>query len=394
MTTELVRTGGEPPARDPARLLDGVAPAEWDRLAGRNFYSSAAWLGFCATDFGSDSGVAVSYRDRAPVCAVPFVEAGGSLFATYRWYEILPACGLPTPPRRGVLVGPREGYQTPLRGADAGASAEEVHAVVQRVRDFVADNHSGSQSACVAMYVPTEDALAMQRAGVVAPPVLLEADAWIEVPDGGWAAWEERLSSKRRQRVRREVRRFHDAGFHIEHWPLSACWQQLGRLARATLAKHGQDGEAEAELAGVLRNHVRCLGEAAQTALLWDVEGALVGFCLYYVWGDTIFLRWAGFDYKRLAGSGEYFNVVYYAQVEVASELGLRWLHAGVKSIDAKALRGAQLRPLWLVDLSENSPLTEAADRVRQHNAKRYERLKADPRTGTALDEEAWEPFR
>ena len=51
---------------------------------------------------------------------------------------------------------------------------------------------------------------------------------------------------------------------------------------------------------------------------------------------------------------------VYYAPVRMAAELGLRWVHPGIESPDAKALRGAQLRPLWLLDLSEDSVLLTA----------------------------------
>ncbi len=118
------------------------------------------------------------------------------------------------------------------------------------------------------------------------------------------------------------------------------------------------------------------------------------GFCLYYVWGDTLFLRWGGLDYPRLVGAAEYFNVMYYSQVALAPELGVRWIHAGIKSPDAKALRGAELRPLWLVDLAEDSPLAQERDAVRRHNRLAYERLKADSRTRGALSsDDEWLAF-
>jgi hypothetical protein len=142
-----------------------------------------------------------------------------------------------------------------------------------------------------------------------------------------------------------------------------------------------------------LRSHVIAMGEAGRTALLYSPDDTLVGFCLYYVWRDTVYLRWLGIDYGELAGSREYFNLCYYAQIECAERLGVRWLHAGTKSVDAKAFRGARLRPLWLLDLSGDSVLSGSDEAIRRHNAEGYERLRADPVTAVALDHHLWQPF-
>jgi hypothetical protein len=369
----------------PAERLGGLTASAWDVLAGRNFYSSAGWLGFCATDFGQESAAAVCRRDGEPVCAVPYVRADASLFGSYRWHDILTGAGLPAPQPEGILVGPREGYQTHFLGASR-ATPDELADVVRQLRAAAADH------ACVAMYVTTDDALALRRAGVATTPVLLEADGWIELPERTWSSWEESLSRNRRKMVQRDVRQFRDAGYRIEQVPLTECWHRLGEIASATQAKYGHDTRPEIELRS-LRNHAVCMGDAARTALLYTPEGSLVGFCLYYAWQDTVTLRWLGLDYARLAGGREYFNLCYYAQIELAAQLGTRWLHAGVKSVDAKAIRGARLRPLWLLDLTEDSVLAGADDAIRQHNAGRYGQLKAEPLTADALDDEAWLPF-
>jgi hypothetical protein len=361
--------------------LGGLTAEAWDALAGPHFYSSAAWLGFCAADFGQESAAAVAYRDGEAVCAVPYVLADDSLFGSYRWHDLLTEAGLPAPAAQGLLVGPREGYQTHFLG-DASAVAD----VVRQLRD------AADGQACVAMYVTTADALALRQAGVTTTPVLLEADAWIEVPDHSYQVWEQSLSRNRRKMVRRDVRQFQDAGYRVEQVTLPEHWQRLGEIASATQAKYGHHTEPEIELKS-LRNHALCMGDAARTALLYRADGELVGFCLYYAWQDTVTLRWLGLDYERLAGAQEYFNLCYYAQIELAGELGTRWVHAGVKSVDAKAIRGAQLRPLWLVDLTENSALANADETIRRHNANRYDQLKADPITAEALVDDAWLPF-
>ncbi|SDI10385.1 hypothetical protein SAMN05192558_101615 [Actinokineospora alba] len=362
--------------------LGGLSAAAWDGLAGPHFYSSADWLGYCAAEFGGESAAAVSYQDGAPVCAVPYAWAGDSLFGRYRWHNILTAAGLPAPAPEGILVGPREGYQAHFLGTPGPAALGEV---VDQVRV------AARGQSCVAMYVTTEDALALRRAGVTATPVLLDADAWVEVPGGDRAKWEASLSSKRRTMVRREQRKFRDSGYRIEQVPLTGCWERLGAVASATQAKYGHATTPEVELAA-LRSHAVHMGDAAQVALLSTPEGSVVGFCLYYVWRGTAFLRWVGFDYERLAGC-EYFSVVYYAQIECATELGIQWLHAGVGAMEAKAMRGARLRPLWLVDLTEDSVLAGAEPEIRAHNAAAYGELKAASATASAVDDDAWRPF-
>jgi hypothetical protein len=371
-----------------AQRFGGLTPSTWDELAGGHFYSSAAWLGFCAADFGGESAAAVVHRDGTPVCAVPYVRADAALFGSYRWHDILTEAGLPAPAPDGILVGPREGYQTHFLGA-SGTTRAELADVVAQLRAAAADD---ADPACVAMYVTTDDVLALRAAGVTTTPVLLEADGWIEVPDHSWSAWEESLSRNRRKMVRRDVRRFREAGYRIEQVPLTECWSLLGEIASATQAKYGHETRPDIELRS-LRNHAVTMGDAARTALLYTPDGSLVGFCLHYVWQDTVSLRWLGLDYDRLTGAQEYFNLCYYAQIERAGELGIRWLHAGVKSVDAKAVRGARLRPLWLLDLTEDSVLAGEDEAIRRHNAVRYAELKADPVTADAVDEDAWRPF-
>ncbi len=369
--------------------LGGLPASTWDRLAGRNFYSSAGWLGFCATDFGRESGAVVCHRDGDPVCAVPYAVADDSLFSSYRWHDLLRAAGLPAPNAEGLLVGPREGYQTHVLGA-SGATSAELADIVGRLRKEAAAADPAGQT-CVAMYLGTDDVLALREAGVTTPPVLLEADAWIEVPEGGLPAWEASLSRNNRSNARTDIRRFRDAGYRIEQATVAECWPRLGELASATQAKYGHDTSPDLELKS-LRNHAECMGDAARVALLHAPDG-LVGFLIHYVWHDTMALRWIGLDYDRLADAREYFNLCYYSNIERAGELGVRWLHAGVKSVDAKARRGARLRPLWLLDLTEHSVLADAGDAVRAHNAAHHARLKADPVTAKAVDDDAWRPF-
>ena len=248
---------------------------------------------------------------------------------------------------------------------------------------MVRELRAREDAACVAMYLTSEDVRALQAAGCASAPVLLDADAWLELPDGGWEGWLASLPSKRRREIRREARQFGDAGYTVRHLPLADCHERLGGLAAATMAKYGASATAEDWLR-LLRMHVDGMGAAAQVSLCLR-GGDPLGFCLYYVWGDTLYLRWAGFDYERLAGAAEYFNLAFYSHVALAAEIGVCRIHAGVKAPAAKALRGAELRPLWLVDLTEDSVLTRHREAVRAHNRTAYERLLADPCTRAAV---------
>ncbi|WP_084960748.1 hypothetical protein [Thermoactinospora rubra] len=351
-------------------MFGGLTEAAWDELAGPRFYSTSAWLRYCAAEYGGPGEAVVG--DGA---AVPYVEvAGTSGLASYDWSGQLAARGLPAPPPAGLLVGPREGYQTHFLGAPEG-----VPGLVERLRARARDRP------CVAMYLPTSEVELARRAGVTAPPVVLETDAWIAVE-----GWPDYLPRKRRYAVRAARRVFHEAGYKIRHMALGECVDHLAGAAVATLAKHGVDAEPEEERRA-LRSHAVHMGEAARVAVLSREDERPLGFCLYYVGTDAVFLRWAGFDYPRLSGAAEYFNLTLFSQLDLAAELGLRWVHAGTKSIEAKALYGARLRPLWLVDLTPDSVLHAAREQVRRHNAEAHRRLLDDPRTAGALDTDTWQ---
>jgi hypothetical protein len=136
------------------------------------------------------------------------------------------------------------------------------------------------------------------------------------------------------------------------------------------------------------RNHERCLGDAAMVALC-TLDDIPVGFCLYYVWRDIIFLRWAGFDYPRLRNAYEYFNLCYYEQLRWAAEREIRWIHAGIKAPKTKVLRGAIIRPLWLLDLAATSPLVGAERAVHDHNAAFLDELLADSTLASGIADRA-----
>lgn len=292
----------------------------------------------------------------------------------------------------GLLVGPRLGYQSHF--LISSADVEITAALCEEVRRMHRAFDSVKERSCVAMYLSTGDVEAVRAAGVKALPVLLEPDAWIEVPEGGWDAWIESLPSKRRTSVRREVRDFEGAGLRIDHVGLDECWDRLPPIANSMAIKYDYSARTEDFIVefGKYRDSTGSFGRVALCSR--ESDGALLGFCLYYVVGDRLFLRWASFDYDLVGAHGEYFNLTYYSQIRLAGELGVRWIHAGKKALQAKILRGAQLRPLWLLDLSERSPLVDVPAQIRAHNAKLLAEAEADSSTARAIaDRRDWEVF-
>lgn len=370
-----------------ATTFGGLSAGDWDRLAGGRFYSTSAWLRYCAAEAGAPGGAALAHAGDDAACAVPVRElAGLPAWSRYRWNDRLAEAGLPLLAPGGTLVGPPEGFQTHLLGPDGPPPAAAVERLVDDLREASGRDGGG----CVAMYVTTADAKALREAGVTAEPVLLDVDAWIAVPEGGWEPWLEAQPAKRRQTARRENRKFDGAGYAVEHRPLSECCEQLAVAAASTLQKYGHDTSPEHELVS-LRRVVAVLGPLARVAVLSYGDGEPIGFCLYYAWGDTLFARWVGFEYDRLAGAAEYFNVSVYSLVREAPATGARWIHLGCGSPEAKALRGAELRPLWMVDLAEDSPLAGLSDEVRRHNAQVHDDFAANERIASSLaDTDMW----
>jgi uncharacterized protein len=373
-------------------LLGGLSRENWDQLAGDHFYSTSAWLDLCVAEYDGVSDAAVVRNDQGePVCAVPvtaLADLNLQTWSRYRWNDVLAAAELPLLPADGMLVGPPEGFQTHVLGC---LDADPVDRLLAEVRALRVPGGRPGGDTRVAMYLATGDVLALRQAGLTAPPVLLEADAWIEVPAGGWPAWLASRSKHRRDKIRQEVRKFQQAGYKTEHMPLSDCYEQLAWPAAATLQKYGFDADPAVELIS-LRRHVTCLGPLARVAVCSLGDSDPLGFCIYYHWGDTIYIRWAGFDYDRLAGAAEYFNLLFYEQIKQAGALGVRRIHAGVAATEAKVHRGAHLLPLWLVDMSPHSVLERESDRIHAHNRRLYERFASDPRTtGAITDVEAWQ---
>jgi hypothetical protein len=371
---------------DPVGGLDGN---QWDELAGDHFYSSAFWLRLCDLEPGGTSGGLHVDLPGGGRAAVPVIAVGDNPHPNTRWRRLLTARGLPSPPDRGILVGQRRGYLAHLLATEGTDLAAAASALLDEVRSCCPPV-PGTAPARVALYLTTPDVLALREAGVRAMPVALAADASIEIPAGGWDAFLASLSSHRARRIRSEARRFSQAGYHVEQRALGEAHADVARLAFQVARRYGKADSIDPFLTG-FRLQGEFAGPRAQVLLCSYDGGPPVGCCLYYRDGGTVYLRAVGFDYDRLRGVAEYFNLTYYIPAQMP---GVRRLHAGIASPDAKALRGARLEPLWLLDLTPDSVLERHADQARAHNAAfRSELACLSPTVAAAMPAELWEAF-
>jgi hypothetical protein len=357
--------------------VGGVPSDSWDRLVGPHMYASSQWLSFCHGDDPGRVGAVHTGPAERPGAAVPVTAVRAMDNSFYRWHEQLTAAGLPGPGPRGLMVGQHRGYHTQvlheedlsLDDAVAGLLPELRRAAGDPLTRELAEVPAGESVPCVAMYLDGPGVAAFRRAGVTAPAVLLQLEAWIPVPEGGWEGYLDGLGYKRALRVRRDRRRFEEAGHTVEHLTLEECAEEAGHLLACTQRRYGHFADADA-LARSFEEQAAAMKGRTEVLLARTADGAPLGFCLYYVWDDTMFLRAAGFDYERVTGAAEYFNLVYYLPLERARDRGVRRMHAGIEAAEAKALRGGRLHALWMLDLTEDSPLEGRDDAVAEANAR------------------------
>ncbi|GHH24681.1 peptidogalycan biosysnthesis protein [Streptomyces rubradiris] len=380
---------------------EGLGTEEWDRLAGEHLYACSGWLDFCVHDPGGRT-LTGNVHARLPgggVAAVPVTAVWEENNGFYQWNRLLERAGLAAASPQGLLVGPRRGYQTDLlisEGTDrvegAAALLGELAALRERsAADRLFDDSRPDRIQCYGMFLNSADVRALRAAGVRAEPVLCAADAWIRTEGGDWDGWMRTLPSKRRgELIRRDQRRFEAAGYRFIEKPLAECYQEAALMSQGTQARYGQPADVGV-LAESLRVQAEAMGDAARVLMCARDGEDPVGFLLFYRWGKSTFLKGAGFHYDRLVGVAEYFNLVYYEPVRDALRHGRRWLHAGIASTDTKAMRGAEVRPLWMLDVFGDGGQNAA---IRAYNAAQLRELtESSTAVAKAVVEDDWLEF-
>jgi predicted N-acyltransferase len=322
-------------------ILD-IPAAEWDALASpAGLYLSHRWLAAQQHDPTAQARYALVYGEDRLIAAAPLYVVDTEPNSLYRVHEIVPG----RTPGRTLLAGARRGYlNAPLldsRLTPARRREALRHLVTTAVSLAAAEDAQP-------WWLYVTDSEAAELAEVCGTtPVQLTQDARLPLPGSTFDDYLAGLPSKRRVSIRRERRAFAEAGYELRTLRLSECADIAGALLAQLQERHGHPADPAA-MTGLLRDQAAGMADTG-TVLAAYSDDRMVAFSLYYRHGATIWLRATGYDYARLRGAHEYFNLVYYLPIEAAYAHCATALHLGMESLHAKALRGAVTTPLWAV---------------------------------------------
>jgi len=336
--------------------ITDIDQSEWDRLAGSaSLYSAYAWLAFVETYGDCTPCYRLVHQNGTVVAALPSYRFGGPIPRFYDPDFLLPEVSAGRP----VLVGgTRQGYATEFLlapGLDEVGRGAARRALLDALR-------AESAALRVLLYLPTDELLAVRSLLSDEDRIfLLDARARLTVPPGGRAGYRAMVSDNARNRMRKEMRRFADAGCRAEVRRLSECHSHLGELSAQVLRRYGHPITAEEEAARFAAQASSPLNDLCYVILARQGD-RVVGFTQFFVWGGVLYGRLHGLDDTIARSAALYYNLTYYQAVDLAAELGCTAIDLGCDSYEAKVRRGARLELLWGVALEPGwAPSTVSA---------------------------------
>lgn len=198
-----------------------------------------------------------------------------------------------------------------------------------------------------ALYVQDEKVARQTADALDAPPPFLAA-AQTELA-GGWPDFEGYLAtlpSSRRNKIRRERKRYAEAGFITQvDAGTAALGEATAHLQLGLRRRHGVAGSVES----ILRDYEHLATTVDEHVVLFrcEREGRPVGMSLALRDGDHLHVRLAGFDYDGLGDDFVYFNAVYYEPIRWGIEQGIRRYSFGTGTYQAKLARGCIAVPAY-----------------------------------------------
>ncbi|MDA2804729.1 GNAT family N-acetyltransferase [Nocardiopsis suaedae] len=231
------------------------------------------------------------------------------------------------------------GYATfPLGPGDAG---EGLAAVVAWARE--------SGLAAVALpYAEADSPLDRAARALGAHGFDLGGDAYLDVPEDGFAGYLAALPSKRRTAVRAERRalRGHGVRARVTERPDGALLDRMAGLRTANRRKYGLPADHGAELLRLEAVAGALEGRTDLVVLDPGDGGPPLGFTLFVRDGDVWHGLYTGADEDDPRAVGAYFESTYYTPVEHAREVGIRRISYGLGAEEAKRLRGCSAVPV------------------------------------------------
>ncbi len=162
-------------------------------------------------------------------------------------------------------------------------------------------------------------------------------------PPGGLDGYIDSLSSRYRNKVRRELRKLTEGGVVITVEPLTPdLIRNVAPLIVNLENKYGIDDDCDSITAslGLLRKVVK----QSMHSVVARVGDRVVGFNELVVYRGNAWTHHAGFDYDAQGTLPVYFGVMFYGVMDFAAEHGLRVLDYTFGTEDAKRSRGCKAR--------------------------------------------------
>jgi predicted N-acyltransferase len=324
------------------RSIHEVEAGAWNEMVGPDdFYQSHEWLAAVERDRSATPRYLVAFAGGQPVGALPVYQVAREGTAAYqpaRFRDLLDVRG------DYHVAGTRRCYRSDFTLAQRLPADIRDQVAGALVRAALAQADENGMAGLGLFYLPTA---ALRRIGRVVPVTAAfdSAETVISGIGDGIDAYLGRLSSRRRGKMRREIRTFAATGWRTDVTRLGDCVAEVAALVSRVEQRHGH-GTPDALLRRVFRWQVQAADSRAVVFACRDGAGELVACTVNYAWRDTLYSRAFGVDYARTKGSFAYFNLVIYQAIEYAAAHGLNRLHLGLASL-AKVERGAVASPLW-----------------------------------------------
>ena len=201
--------------------------------------------------------------------------------------------------------------------------------------------------------LPDRDAWSIAEASDLQALVLRSSTTWwLDTAMNEFDAYLRRFPSKRRATIRSELRRYEQSGARVQVLPTSEVREEILGMTAAHMKTHGGLSDPVA-MDRLLQMQSEVFGNAA-LAFCSVRDGTIWSSATTISYGDTLYAR----SFGRRPGQGvpfEYFVVSYYEPILYCIRMGLKWLHVGAGSSEAKALRGGEAQQLWTVVLTPHS---------------------------------------
>lgn len=230
----------------------------------------------------------------------------------------------------------------------AALTAAESQQITKYIVNALHDLASTCGAKCIAfLYVPEQEDPFLPETLLQQNylPMLLNANCVLPIE---WKSFDEYLMTRTRSwrgTIRNDIRKFQRQGLSIRYEDVSALTDQLAPLQLNMQRKYGHRGD----LLWIIRSYEQIKKNLGPWARVFTVykDAQPLGFALFYEKDGIYYCKQAGFDYDQLGNSSCYFNLVFYEPIRQAIAGGIRSIHYGLESYQAKLSRGCYLQNLW-----------------------------------------------